>query len=120
MKILKSFKYIIVALVIIMIAHKPIFYLTDYVFQPHNHDIVAKENLKKSKNKEVIQDLKDKKAEYDDTKKIVENSGHQQPANQKAAQEYNEIMDDHKNLKIDKYTDLPKELKPAQFKRHYD
>lgn len=118
---LNKLKYIFIALVIIFVCHKPLFYMSDMILNPHNQDVTAQENLKKEDNKQIVQQLKDQKKIYDQTNKKLQNGDSSAYTdNQQAVNEYNKIMDENKNLKIDKYTNLPKELKTSKFKQSYN
>lgn len=97
-------RYPLLILGILIIVGKPIFYVMDSIYQPETHDVVAKETLKKNDNKEIVKDLRNKKEKFD-------NAGKTNYTRKRiTANEYNEEMEEHKDLKIDKYTDLPKEL----------
>mgnify|MGYP006875363854 CR=1 FL=1 len=118
---INKMKYVFIALVIIFVCHKPLFYMSDMILNPHNQDVAAQETLKKDDNKRVIQQLEDKKQLYDNTKKRLEKGDSSAYTdNQQAVNEYNKIMNDNDKLKIYKYTDLPKELKTAKFKQNYN
>lgn len=118
---LNKIKYVFIALVIIFVFHKPLFYMSDMILNPHNQDVAAQETLKKDDNKRIIRQLEDKKQTYDDTKKKLKNGDSSAYTdNQQAVNEYNEIMNDNDKLKIYKYTNLPKELKTAKFKQNYN
>lgn len=114
-------KYIFIALVIIFVCHKPLFYMSDMVLNPHNQDVAAQENLKKEDNKRIVHQLKDKKHTYDETKQRLENGDSSAYTdNQQAVNEYNKIMRDNDKLKIYEHTNLPKELKTSKFKQNYN
>lgn len=118
---INKMKYVFIALVIIFVCHKPLFYMSDMILNPHNQDVAAQETLKKDDNKRVIQQLEDKKQLYNNTKKRLEKGDSSAYTdNQQAVNEYNKIMNDNDKLKIYKYTDLPKELKTAKFKQNYN
>ena len=107
--LLSKLKYPLLALGVILLLGKPMFYLADYIYQPKTHEIVAKEKLEKNKNKEVVSDLRTKKKEFDEASSYIDK--------RVKANEYNELIEEHKDLKIDQYTNLPKNLSTKDDKR---
>lgn len=101
-------------LLILMLFSGPIFSVLDPIFQPQNKEI---HNAKVVKNdsdaKVVVENLKNRKQNYDKMKKDFEKT--RSGANQVnlEARKYNNLMNEHKDLEIWKSTDLPKKLEPV-------